>query len=481
MAEAPTKHPVSRPAEGIVEQAAAKKPAGAQPSVKVADGRSGLLALLNVEQEARDAASLQDLMYLIANETRKLTRARQVFVLRSNALSQLEVASISSLAAVDRNAPVVAFIERVVNHAAADAQGLDATRAISIDEQDLGDAAGASYPFRCLFWTPLRHGSKPAVGGLVLAREEPWTEHDLLVPQRLSAAFAHAWHALTASRTNWRSIAAAIPRSPAVLTCIFLFVLMFYELPMSALAPVEIVARDTFVVTAPIDGVIEKIVVEPNQPTRQGDLLVKLNDTALKNRFEVANRDADVSGARLKQAHRSAFDDTAAMHEIGIARAELELKVAERDFAKAMLNKTEIRAERDGIAIYSDKRELLGRPISVGERILEVANPEMVEARISLPLADVIALTPGASIKLFLDSDPLHPWRASLKRADYKAKVDESDIVSFRVVASLIDEPNRPQPRLGGRGTAQISGGDVPLWLYLFRRPLTALRQWTGL
>jgi hypothetical protein len=30
------------------------------------------------------------------------------------------------------------------------------------------------------------------------------------------------------------------------------------------------------------------------------------------------------------------------------------------------------------------------------------------------------------------------------------------------------------------RGTAQVSGDDVSLGLYIFRRPITALRQWVG-
>ena len=119
--------------------------------------------------------------------------------------------------------------------------------------------------------------------------------------------------------------------------------------------------------------------------------------------------------------------------------------------------------------------------MAIGERILEIADPAAIEAKIELPVADAIALSPGARVKIFLDSDPLHPWGAAVKRADYKAKVGENDVVSFRVVASLKDEPGRILPRLGVRGTAQVTGEDVPLGLYLFRRPITFARQWLGM
>ncbi|MGB4864627.1 MAG: HlyD family secretion protein, partial [Hyphomicrobium sp.] len=187
-----------------------------------------------------------------------------------------------------------------------------------------------------------------------------------------------------------------------------------------------------------------------------------------------------VAEARLKQSNQVAFSDPRGMHEIGIARAELALKIAERDFARDLLEKSEIRAQRDGIAMYSDKRDLVGRPVAVGERILEVADASALEARIDLPVADAITLSTGARVRLFLDSDPLSPWGATVRRADYKAKVGESDVVAFRVVADITLETDRPLPRLGVRGTAQISGDQVSLGYFLFRRPITAMRQWLG-
>ena len=62
----------------------------AAPKPKVADGQAALLALLKVEADARDAASERDLVFLIANETRKLTRARQIFVLRAGLRGNLD-------------------------------------------------------------------------------------------------------------------------------------------------------------------------------------------------------------------------------------------------------------------------------------------------------------------------------------------------------------------------------------------------------
>lgn len=469
--------PSSPPPPAVAMSVGPKASPTAKP--QVADGQAALLALLKVEADARDAASERDLVLIMANETRKLTRARQIFVIMPGVTQKLEVRGVSSLPVVDRNAPLMVVIEDLVREAATRGQ-LAGAQILPLPSAGSGGASD-SYPFRALAWLPLTHASTDLLGGLLLAREEPWSDQDLVIATRLARAYAHALKALRGSHAG---VLRRVPR-PSKAYALGLAALLlagaFLPVPMSALAPVELIARDPVVVAAPIDGVVESIAIEPNQAVKKGDLLVKLADTTLRNRFEVAQREVQVAEARLKQSNQVAFTDPRGMHDIAIARAELTLKMAERDFAADLLAKTEIRALQDGLALFSDKRDLVGRPVAVGERLLEVADPARLEARIELPVSDAVTLMQGARAKLFLDSDPLHPWHATVRRADYKAKVGENDVVSFRVVADLANADGRAVPRLGVRGTAQVSGADVPLGFYLFRRPITALRQWLGL
>jgi multidrug resistance efflux pump len=464
-----------------MKQIATKTIQGAAASpvkLQAADNQTALLALLKAEADARDATSVRDLLLVMANETRKLTRARQIFVVMRGLSGRLEVQAVSSLPTVDRNAPLIIFMESIVR-ASEKAGKTSKAHAIAMPLPG-ADATGDSYPFREMFWIPLVHGAAPRNGGLVLAREEHWNDQDLVVARRLAGAYAHALQALTGPKRTILRRMLKISRWHALAAIATVVGLYLIQVPLSALAPVEIVARDPFIVAAPIDGVVDSILIEPNQAIKKGDMLVKIADTTLRNRYEVAAREVQVAEARLKQSNQVAFTDPRGMHEIGIARAELALKLAERDFARDLLEKTEIRSQRDGIAVYADKRDIVGKPVAVGERLLEVADATALEARIELPVSDALTLTTGARVKIFLDSDPLKPWLASVRRADYKAKVGENDVVSFRVVADLKGEQDRQMPRLGVRGTAQLSGDNVSLAFYLFRRPITALRQWIG-
>ena len=52
-------------------------------------------------------------------------------------------------------------------------------------------------------------------------------------------------------------------------------------------------------------------------------------------------------------------------------------------------------------------------------------------------------------------------------------------MLAYRVEASIV-EPEI-DVRIGLQGSAKIYGSKVSLFFYLFRRPISALRQFTGL
>jgi len=135
-------------------------------------------------------------------------------------------------------------------------------------------------------------------------------------------------------------------------------------------------------------------------------------------------------------------------------------------------------APRAGVAVYSDPNDWLGKPVVTGERILQIADPKAPGMRIQLPVADAIALEPGAKVALFLTAYPLDPLHGEILDTSYQAKPSEEGVASYRLLASVQDAP--PHARLGLHGTAKLYGERVVLGYYLLRRPLASLRAWTG-
>lgn len=212
----------------------------------------------------------------------------------------------------------------------------------------------------------------------------------------------------------------------------------------------------------------------------EGAILFRFTDTVFRNNLEVAEREVQVAGAKWQQISQAAIADPQPRRELAITAAELELKRAERDFARDVMAKTVVRAPRAGLAVFTDKREFTGRPASVGQRIMEIADPTKVQIKVNVPVEDAVVMSRGARVRVFLDSDPLHPIDARIEHASHTARPVDGNQLAFRIDARLT-EPGATPPRLGIRGTAQLIGENVPLYLYLFRKPISFLRQKFGL
>jgi HlyD family secretion protein len=472
-------------ASGITSPAAAPLalPAQAASPRPVTPGnaqQAGLLALLEIETVVRGCRKEEQLHLVMTHETQKIVRCRQCFLLLAGRSSGMQMASISGLSMVDRTVPLVRDIERAIETILKQ----DSDRGVrtvqlagSATAPSQGSTLGA-YAFASMLWVPLTGADDRRLGGLLLARETPWTEADERVCGRLAEPYAYALEALRRKPAvdrralrSWRITAAMTILAAGALAI---------PVPMTALAPFEMAARDPAIVTTGADGVIETVEIDPNTPVRPGQLLARLADINARNRLELAEREVLVADAKIKKWQQMSFGDPRANHELAIASAELRLKAAERDWAREQLSLSEVKAARPGIAVFLDKKDLIGKPVAVGEKIMEIADPARVEARVDLAVADVLILQTGARAKLFLDSDPLHAREARVGQADYQARVRPNNTLSLRVVAHLAGE-EMEVPRIGARGMAQIFGEKVPLGYYLFRRPISALRQWFGL
>ena len=107
-----------------------------------------------------------------------------------------------------------------------------------------------------------------------------------------------------------------------------------------------------------------------------------------------------------------------------------------------------------------------------------IANPNQVELTAWLSVDDALNLEQGAKIKVFLNTDPLNPILAKMKWMSYEAQIHDIDQYAYLVKGELTDSESLP--RIGLKGTAKIYGEKVTLFYYLFRRPLTAIRQFFG-
>ncbi len=442
--------------------------------------RTGTQVLLELEAEIRRQQTEKELIFHLLNESQRLLQFRQAFLLRRQGIKdEFHVIGISSLATVDRNVLEVRRIERLASAIPVSTEDPSAVQLLQarVDNASDDSEVTTSTPFPHALWIPMRAQANQVGGGALLFAATPWDSAQQMIARRLGETYTHAWQALTGPEPAWRRW--RFERREKLITAAAALLLCVFPVSMSSLAPMEISAADPAVVAAPLTGVVAEILVPPNTHVKAGQPILRFENTKLRNELTLAQRKVEIATARFGTTVQAAIDSSDANREMAANKAELELALAQQEYARDLMAKSVLRAPVDGIAVYSDRRDWQGRPVETGQQIMKIANPASTEFSIFLPVQDGLLIREGARVKVYLDSSPMHAIDAQLLRASYHAEKTEAGVLAFRLAARA----NKPLPadiRIGTRGTAQLYGDKVPLLFYLLRRPITVARQTLG-
>ena len=158
---------------------------------------------------------------------------------------------------------------------------------------------------------------------------------------------------------------------------------------------------------------IGSVHVQPNSVVKKGDKLFSLDNSAVSGRREVAAKGLSIARAEALVAQQRAFDELKSKGELAASTGRVKEKEAELIAVEAQAARVEVRAERDGIAVFADANDWIGRPVQTGERVMQIANPQDAGVLVWLPAMDAINIEPGAPLRLFLHVKPLDPLPAT--------------------------------------------------------------------
>ena len=447
-----------------------------------------LATLLDLSRRARAAGSPQELSFLLVNETHRLCPYRQAALWLDGA----GVTTLSGIVAIEANAPYVHWLGELF----AVLTRTPLVTPVPLDEHSFDDEIGRAWPE----WLPPHAlvvpvpaaGTLFGGGALLLAREASWTEGEAALLTEWVAAWAFAraarhveplWTRLRRTLRPTRTSRAAPPASPlhrrrTTWIVIGAIALLIAPVHLSVLAPADLVPVDPALIRAPLDGVIERVLVTPNQPVAAGDPLVEFDRASLDNRLAVAREALATVEAEYRQKAQQALFDPAVKAQLAVLYGQVTEKSVEADYLAALARRGRVVAPRAGVALLGDPAEWSGRPVVTGERIMVIADEHAVEVEAWLAPADAIDLADGAPVTLYLNAQPLAPVSARLRSVSHEAAERPDGKYAYRVRAALVSGAGHA--RVGLKGTARIEGPRVPLVYWMLRRPLAAARAWLG-
>ena len=267
-------------------------------------------------------------------------------------------------------------------------------------------------------------------------------------------------------------------KKPLLIFGLIFILCLFIRVPQTVIAPVVINAKNTYIISTPMEGVIETVNVDSEQKVNVNDVLISMEKRDLLNAHKLAKRELETSIIKYRTMVHSSFDDIKNRSEINILKSEMREKELEVNYTAKLLKQADIKSPVNGVTIISDYKKWRGRPVVTGEKILEVADPQQVEASISLPVSEALNFKPNDKVKIYLSSNPLYVINASIRYISFYATDSSKNILAYEVYADL--DQGVSIPRIGSEGTAKIIGDRVSLFYYLFRKPITFIRQKLG-
>ncbi len=430
-----------------------------------------LTTALMVERDIRLRRNRTDLHYYLVNETARVHGHQLAALFRPKAGSWKMVAA-TDVSSVEDHSAIADWFRDKVDGANEQGVHITTTSALAAPED-----FSSGLPTNVL-WLPLAHPDGGVAGVLLLFREEPYTDRDRLIAEPLGECYGHSLVAL--DDRSWVRVFRGGKSKAVALTLIALVLIgSFWRVPLTALAPAEIVTQNPFPITAPFDGIVTEILVPPYTSVRKGDLLIAMDATELEMKRNIARQSLAVTTAELERYRHEAFLDRESKSKLAVWESKVELQRQELQNSEEKLGRHRLLAPRAGVVLYDHRFNWQGVPVKAGQRLMTLADPSALEVKIDLPARALIPLEQGGDVALFMDMDPSAPIGAILSVVGVQARPTPSGTMAYRYRARLLEVDEKVI--LGARGTARLEGERVPLAYALLRRPLSALRQFLGI
>lgn len=333
-----------------------------------------------------------------------------------------------------------------------------------------------------VYWVPISAG-KEELGLWLEKYDDPeakqvFESYGPLLKEMLIPAYTVAWEK-TSHRFVSHKILRHITLKKTALFFLFLLTLLFFiPIRLRIVAPCEVAAKDSFVIAAPIDGIIAQIDVSPGQQVKKDQILFEYDKKIPLYRYQAILKDVEILQAEYNQTYALGIENDESMSKLSLIDFKLKKSKVELAFVKQQLMLLTKKSPIEGLVSVDNPDDWRGKPVKTGEKIMTINDQLHTKVKIWIPEQDNISFAFDIPIEVFLNSIPSKTFYAKFLFIAPEVKVTEGELPSFEAEAEWLNIDKTP--KLGLKGSAVIYGEKVSLFYYLFRKPIGVLRKFIG-
>lgn len=222
-------------------------------------------------------------------------------------------------------------------------------------------------------------------------------------------------------------------------------------------------------VRAEVAAVVLEVLKDSGEPVRRGDLLLRIDDTALRDtmaaseetvraaREALAQTQRQVERVRTLQGQGMVSMQAAEDAEVrrNAAKSELAAAEARAVAARQQVQRTQVRAPFDGVV--SERRVSAGDTVQPGRELLKVIDPASLRFEGRVPADRVSGLALGQAVRFRVNGEPGVEYEGRIDRIDAVASAATRQ-VEVRVALDAARAPKRAGLYAEGRVAGAVSG-----------------------
>lgn len=301
-----------------------------------------------------------------------------------------------------------------------------------------------------------------------------WHPDELEILNFLSKGYGVAWE----SYERRFSLSKLIDKKILAIAGIALLALLVIRVPLRISAPCEVIANEPYLITAPLEGIIDTMEVVPGQLVKKDEVLFEYDKRVPTEELRVAQKEVQIAKSQLQSANSQSYKDQHLLSDLGVLSLKLKKEEIQLNLAKYRVSQLTVKAPYDGVVMFDNPEDWQGRSVKVGEKVMTLSDPTKTKVQIWIPESDNIDLSATKAIRVFLNVYPDKSYDATINYISSYTTLNDKSVPSF-VAEARWDKPENGT-KLGWKGTAILYGDNVSIFYWIVRKPWAYIRNLFG-